>query len=516
MGGLTKRLEDAVKGLALAALLGTSMSASEAPAFAQQQKQERKIQEAPKDNEPDEATQKFREDQIKKLLADDYKKKDAASRSALADKLAEDAQNPNNDSALRFVYYREAIRASAEALDLDKAFDFAERLAESYNTKGVRYKYEAFNIARKLVKDAEQASAIAEKAYELTADLYITGDFSSALKIAADAKSLPKLPKDVSQKITDLEAEVKQVDNAEKTLMTTPDDAKANTTVARYAAFRRDKFDEAKEYAKKGNDQVLMDLIDAELSKPDTSESQFLLGKKYFDAQKKMKGFEKDQYIMRAQHWLNEAKGRANALTQGEIEKMLKEMGPNGNIVDLLKMVDVEKDSIVGKWSFQGGALVSPMGEDVLIRLPYKPPREYDLTIKLEAKDTDRGIGIGLSKGDIKFLYSIDSFPEIGFFSGIYIVDDKKIQNRENDDTKKSGRVMIRNKPATITCKVRENRLTVTVDGNVVTDWRGDFKRFSSQSNNHAGHLFISAWNVKYHITEITLKPISGKGGYIR
>jgi hypothetical protein len=381
MGGLTKRLEDAVKGIALAAILGTSMSASEAPAFAQQkqaQKQEqKKLQQAPKDNEPDEQTQKFKEAQIKstQLFVEDYKKIDDFNKSSkpkitlaekiviagsLAGKLAQNAENPNNDKALNFSLRHEAMRMSAEALDLQKAYGLAERLSEDYSTSDLRLKCESFNLARKVVKyaeqakllkDAEQATSVAESGYELTGELYIKGDLTSALKIVADGKTLPKLSKDAAQKLTDLETEIKQVDAAEKTLSAMPDDVKANTTIARYTAFRRGKLDEAKEYAKKGKDQVLIDLIDADSTNPDTPDSQFLLGKQYFEASKNMKGFEKDQLAMRAAFYLSSAKPKANAIMQGDIDKILKEMGPGSKVTP-----ESLKEGLVGLWLFDEGS----------------------------------------------------------------------------------------------------------------------------------------------------------------
>src|SRR5574342_62061 len=302
MGGLIKTLEDAVKGIALASLLGISISSAEMPAFAQQKQVQdkkadpKKVQEAKRAEEPDEPTQRFRTEQVKTAFSEDYKKIEDFNKSSkpkitlaekvtiattLADKLAKSSDDPKNDVALTYVLKREAIRAYAEGFDLSSAFDVAERLSESYITSGLRYKCEAFNIARKIVKDPEQASSVAESGYELTANLYVVGDLSSAVNIVGDAKKIPKISKEVMQKLADLESEVKVVQSADTLLMTMPDDAKANGTIARYTAFRRGKPDEAKDFAKKSKDQVLIDLIDAELSKPDTSESQYMIANQY-------------------------------------------------------------------------------------------------------------------------------------------------------------------------------------------------------------------------------------------
>ncbi len=63
------------------------------------------------------------------------------------------------------------------------------------------------------------------------------------------------------------------------------------------------------------------------------------------------------------------------------------QMPIQNNHIDLLKMVDVAKDSLAGKWEFRNGALISTPdghGRD-RIRNLYHPPAEYGLPCRLHA-----------------------------------------------------------------------------------------------------------------------------------
>lgn len=520
MGGLIKSLE----GVVLAVLLGASMSASETPAFAQQKqaqekKQEpKKAQEPKKDEVPDDVTQRFREDQVKKAFEEDYKKKDAASKITLANKLAKSADDPKNDVALTYVLKQEAIKAYAEGLDLNSAFSLAERVTESYNTSGLRLKCTAFNIARKLpLKDADQASSVAESGYELTGDLYIKGDFTSSLEIVGEAKKITKLPKEAVQKLTDLESEIKQVQIAELALSATPDDAKSNITVARYTAFRRGKMAEAKDYAKKSKDQVLIDLIDTELINPDNAESQYMIANQYFEASKKLKGFEKDQYTMRASFWYNEALPKSNTLMKADIEKKLKEIQPveKSKSVDLMKLIDLKKDSVAGTWKWQDGKLMSDNATNITfarIELPYEPSEEYNFTVVFTKVQGKMDIVQILSKAGKSF--SLNMGAGNGTLYGFYSA------TSTSNPSIVTKQVLETNKQYTATVEVRKNGVKAYLDGAQLTEWKPEQKDLGGHPswilrNEKALGIGSHQDAVLYHKIEVT-EVGSGKGKRLR
>jgi len=51
--------------------------------------------------------------------------------------------------------------------------------------------------------------------------------------------------------------------------------------------------------------------------------------------------------------------------------------------IDLLKLIDVDRDSVKGKWKMENGVLVSP--DDIgLLHIPFSPPDEYELDLVVE------------------------------------------------------------------------------------------------------------------------------------
>jgi hypothetical protein len=482
MGGFIKNLEDAVKGVTLAAILGTSMfsSASETPAFAQQQnklQEPKKVQEAKRDEVPDEDTQSFREDQIKKSFSEDYKKKDIASKLVLADKLFKSSEDPKNDPVLRFCLIREGMRAAAEGLDLDKAFGFVDRLSESYRTTGLGFKCESFNIAKKLVTNAEQATSVGGAGYDLATMIYVKSDVNSAIKIASDAKGLPKLPKDALPKFTDLISEMTQVSNAETALFANTNDAKSNNIIGRYTAFRKGKWDDAKDVMKKGNDEDLKLIIDLELANPDNIESQYGLAVKYFDSSKKLKGFEKDQYVQRGLYWCNEAIPKANALMKADIEKKMKEFGGSstkGNLVDLLKMIDPAKDAVSGKWKLEGGKLISEKVAFAKIEIPYEPPEEYDLRVVFSRQQGNLDVVFCLSRSEKPFHWQMAAAD--GTYFGFSITK----TDSSNPSVKKSK--LVNNKKYTALIQVRKDNVKAYLDNELMSEWKSEYGELGSNS----------------------------------
>jgi len=62
--------------------------------------------------------------------------------------------------------------------------------------------------------------------------------------------------------------------------------------------------------------------------------------------------------------------------------------------VDLLMLIDANRDAIAGKWSSKGKTLVSPPNQLDRLQIPYIPPDEYDLLVVVERKEGNDTISI--------------------------------------------------------------------------------------------------------------------------
>ena len=61
-------------------------------------------------------------------------------------------------------------------------------------------------------------------------------------------------------------------------------------------------------------------------------------------------------------------------------------------MIDLLPLIEVEKDAVNGKWVLNKGMLESDRSERSCIQLPYRPPEEYDFRIVFKRLDGDSGM----------------------------------------------------------------------------------------------------------------------------
>jgi hypothetical protein len=188
---------------------------------------------------------------------------------------------------------------------------------------------------------------------------------------------------------------------------------------------------------------------------------------------------------------------------------------PGSQAVDLLALIDPAKDRVAGPWGKDGGVLVNPEMKFTRIQVPYSPPEEYDLTLVAERKKGTNSIVIGLVAGGKQFCAIIDAF-EKDTASGIDLIDGLSFPDNE---TAHAGVLLKNGVPSTIVCSVRKDRLSVTVDGRKVVDWKADYARvslFREWKVKDDQALFLGAWTAPYRVHKLELAPVTGAGRPLR
>lgn len=187
--------------------------------------------------------------------------------------------------------------------------------------------------------------------------------------------------------------------------------------------------------------------------------------------------------------------------------------GPLPRVVDLLALIEPAKDTVDGEWTFDGRTLVCARKRPwARIQIPYAPPDEYDLTVVAERKDGLEAINIGLVRGGAQFHAVVDGFAFKGLQSGLSTIDGRFADNNE---TTVKGQLLANDAAGTVVCEVRKGGVRMRVDGKLVFDWKGDFKRLG----NHpalkvpdSGALYLNAFNCIYRFPKMTLTVVSGRG----
>ncbi len=174
---------------------------------------------------------------------------------------------------------------------------------------------------------------------------------------------------------------------------------------------------------------------------------------------------------------------------------------------DLIARMDVKRDAVVGAWTIEGGAVVSPMGEFVRLQLPVELPDEYDLEMDVERRQ-GAAISVGLVSGGRPFMVTLDSHG--GTMSGLDHVDGRRLTDNE---TLWKGRVFENLKPSRVRIEVRRDGVRVTIDQRTIIDWKGNRERLSNTADwavPNPRAPWLSAWQSIVRFSRITVTPVSG------
>lgn len=177
------------------------------------------------------------------------------------------------------------------------------------------------------------------------------------------------------------------------------------------------------------------------------------------------------------------------------------------NGMDLLKSLKFDTAISVGDWTSEQGDLIAPKMYGARIELTDKIPAKYDLVVNVEPLDEPNGLTMGLTLGGSRFLallsYAGADLPA----SAIENVDGMNVGN----PTTKLERLFQKNRESQIVYSVREDQVTVRVDGKVVLNWKGTPNQLSLSDywkTPNEKSLFIGAYDCSYRFTRITLHEV--------
>jgi WD40 repeat protein len=176
--------------------------------------------------------------------------------------------------------------------------------------------------------------------------------------------------------------------------------------------------------------------------------------------------------------------------------------------VDLLALVDTERDVKRGRFIRRENGLISVAGT---MHIPYRLPDEYVLTAEVTRLQENDALMIGQVIGGRTCMHMIDGFMSDGTLCGLELVDNQRLPE---NPTRRAGQLLTEDEPATIVYTVRQNQLTVTVDGKTVTHWDGDPHRlrwYSFFKEPTDRNLFIGSWASVYRFSKLELVPLGGE-----
>jgi len=185
--------------------------------------------------------------------------------------------------------------------------------------------------------------------------------------------------------------------------------------------------------------------------------------------------------------------------------------------IDLLPMIDVDKDAVSGKWVKAGGFLESPKRFGARIEIPFEPPAEYELTVVATPLDEPNGLLLGQLMSGHRFVTLVNhNVRQDKPASALENVDGKNVSE---NSTAIMAELLKKDRPSQIIVTVRDGSVVVRCDGRTVIDWAGKPEQLSLGDyweTPHKNALFLGAYDCRYRFSRISLAPLAGEGRSLR
>jgi hypothetical protein len=482
---------------------------------------------APQDKKlpvPDGAAQKEAEKLIRGIFKDDYAKKAAPDRVALSKKLYQQGLETTDNDVAAYVLLREAADLAAISGETGVAMQAITELARRYRINSIELKAAALSTAGKSMRLVDEFAELAKTYLSLVEEALVAEDYDAAERVAAAGGQFAKKGKNVSL-LSKLEARAKEagerraraakVARAMETIDKNPDDGDARFLVGHYLCVMKGDWDEGVKHLARGSDAGFKAAAGKDLAFPSDPGEQVAVGDAWWDLGEKAPGAAQSRLRSRAGTWYLKARDQVAGLTRTKIDKRLEITGllpPVRPSIDLLKMIDLDRDPAHGKWQFKDGKLISPKVPFGRVEIPYAPPEEYDLHVVLEMDENQGSVNIGLAAGGYRVLAVIDGWsPERSVLGSI--------EDLAEGEAVYNGRVLVAGRPNTIVCSVRKSRLGVKVNGKLILDWAADYSRCKLEpywATPHPRALVLAEFNSEFRFTKVSLVPVTGDGQRLR
>ncbi len=183
-----------------------------------------------------------------------------------------------------------------------------------------------------------------------------------------------------------------------------------------------------------------------------------------------------------------------------------------GDEVDLLAMIDEQRDRVAGEWRRQEGRIESPKQYGARLEIPYQPPEEYQLTVVAEPLDDANGLILGQRSGANRFLVLVNYAAGEKPLSALENVDGRNVGGNE---TTVPGVFLKKGRISQVVCTVRKDSVRMQVDGREIINWQGKPEQLSLSDywqTPRENALFLGAYDCRYRFYRVTLAPLSGEG----
>jgi len=136
--------------------------------------------------------------------------------------------------------------------------------------------------------------------------------------------------------------------------------------------------------------------------------------------------------------------------------------------VNLLALIDPNKDTVAGKWTIQDGKLMAESTMRSRLQIPFAPPKDYDFRIVFSRPEKTDIIGQMLSRGDsvVMWVITCSKGSPLGFgmVSGM--------SARSNTTTVRNDSGLEPGRPHASILQIRRKGAKAFLNGKLVCQWK--------------------------------------------
>lgn len=313
--------------------------------------------------EPDAAALKAGERELRELFKEDYAKKAAPERRALARKLFDLGNQTKDDVKARYVLYREAQDLAVQGGDLDLAARAVDEMARHYAVNGRALKNGLVAAMAKSARAPEEFKSLTAELLVLADEAVAAEDFDTADKAAVQAAQLARRSKEIplvsradgrAKEIAELKAMADRARRARETLAAQPQDPGAHVTLGRYLCFAKKDWDEGLPHLAQGADAQFKAQAQRDLARPTAAPEQLAVGDGWWDLGEKETGETREACRERAAAWYEPARAGLTGLQRSRVEKRLSEAVPRVGLGASAKLQELDASGFVQHWLIAG------------------------------------------------------------------------------------------------------------------------------------------------------------------
>ncbi|HJT32271.1 MAG TPA: hypothetical protein VJ783_09535, partial [Pirellulales bacterium] len=183
-----------------------------------------------------------------------------------------------------------------------------------------------------------------------------------------------------------------------------------------------------------------------------------------------------------------------------------------GPPVNLLPLIDAQRDAVWGTWSKRDGQLLAPAEVAARIQIPFDPPDDYALTVVSEADGELIDVSAGLVVGGRQVLAAIDGGSD-ALISGLALVNGAwQMQDKNPTKPRRLAHLLEQGRPNTLTYIVRPTSVRMLHEGAEVVRWSGDPRTFAVPPTwqvPHPRRPYLQSYRAPFRVTKLELVPLA-------